>query len=226
MKEGYVRYESKGQVAKAFFVGPKHTEASVLVVHEVWGFSLHIHDVCRLIGAMGFTALAPILYWRDGRLSDPNKIRKAMKAVWALSLNDRFDRSKLELTMKEKHASEESRRLLGTLYDRAFRAQMLNDVLSLAGSVAGGGTRVGAVGFSMGGGLVFRLAAQFKELRACVAFSAEPPDSQTIRRIRAPILTFYGTEDSFMTVGVPTFVENALMHGKDLSLKTYPLAGH
>src|SRR2546428_697228 len=137
MKEGYVSYESKGQVAKAFFVRPEETEASVLVVHEVWGFSQQIQEVCRRIGATGFTALAPILYWRDSKLSDPNKIRKAMKAVWDLSLNDRFDRSKLELTMIEKRSSEESRSLLGTLYDRAFRAQMLNDVLSLARSVAG-----------------------------------------------------------------------------------------
>ena len=225
MKEGYVSYESNGQVAKAFCVRPREPGASVVVVHEVWGFSQHIQDVCRGIGALGFTAVAPLLYWRDSVLFESNKIRSAMKAVWDLSLPERYDRPKLELTMREKHVPEESGRLLRTLYDGAFRERMLNDVLSLATSVAGDG-KVGAVGFSMGGGLVFRLAARSRQLRACVAFSSEPPDDKTIRRIRSPILMFYGSEDSFMTRGLPVFVENALKHGRDFTIKSYASAGH
>ena len=226
MKEGYVSYESNGQVGKAFCVRPKEPEASVVVVHEVWGFSQHIQDVCRSIGALGFTALAPLLYWRDSVLFESNKIRSAMKVVWDLSLPERYDRQKLELTLREKHASEESGRLLRTLYDGAFRERMLSDVLCLAASVAGEGRRVGAVGFSMGGGLVLRLAARSRQLRVCVAFSSEPPDDQTVRRIRSPILMFYGSEDSFMTRGLPLFVENALKHGRDFTIRSYASAGH
>ncbi len=226
MKEGYVTYQSNGQVAKAFYVRPRESRASVVVVHEVWGFGPYIQDICRRIGALGFRALAPLLYWRDSPLFDPNTIRRAMKVVWDLPLTERFDKRKLESTMREKKASEEVGRLLRTLYDGAFRSRMLDDVLSLSVSVAGDGRSVGAVGFSMGGGLVFRLAAQFRQLRACVAFSAEPPDVQTVRRIKSPILMFYGSEDLFMTRDVPIFVKNAITHGKDLALKTYPSAGH
>lgn len=226
MNEGFASYQSNGQVAKAFCVRPGGPRASVVVVHEVWGFGQHIQDVCRRIGSLGFTALAPLLYWRDSALFGPSTIRSAMNIVWDLSLPERYDRPKLESTLREKKASEEDGRLLRTLYDGAFRSRMLDDILSIAASVGGDGRRVGAIGFSMGGGLVFRLAAQFRQLRACVAFSAEPPTVQTIRRIRSPILMFYGSDDLFMTRGVPNFVNNAITHGTDLAIKTYPSAGH
>jgi carboxymethylenebutenolidase len=213
--------------ARAFRVTPDKPRGVVLVVHEVWGFNSYIQDICRRVASLEYSALAPLLYWSDeGTLFEPETIQQAMRVVWDLSLPERYDRSKLLAAIKEGSASEETARLLNTLYDRDFRAKMLHDMESITESATSEGLPAGAIGFSMGGGLALWLAARSKRLRACIVFSAEPPETETIAIISSPILAFYGSDDSFMTRDVPRFVRDVLETRKELTLKTYPSAGH
>ena len=58
--------------------------ATVLVVQEVFGVHEHIKDVCRRLAKLGYLAVAPELYARQGdvsKLSDINEIQKIVSKV-------------------------------------------------------------------------------------------------------------------------------------------------
>ena len=58
--------------------------AAVLVVQEIFGVHEHIKDVCRRLAKLGYLAVAPELYARQGdvsKLSDINEIRKVVSKV-------------------------------------------------------------------------------------------------------------------------------------------------
>ena len=58
--------------------------ATILVVQEIFGVHEHIKDVCRRLAKLGYLAVAPELYARQGdvsKLSDINEIRKVVSKV-------------------------------------------------------------------------------------------------------------------------------------------------
>jgi carboxymethylenebutenolidase len=225
-----MEYPAKGGQAVAYFSNPEGGRplGQVIVIHEVWGFTRFISDACNRISRQGFRAVAPILYWRDKGLFSAETIRQVMKVVWDLSLEERFQRARLEAALKKGRASNEAASMLRILYDRRFRSQLVRDLKSLAGSLRKEypDLRVGAVGFSMGGKLALQLAGSYPELAACVTYSAEPVLGLTVGKIRSPVLLLYGSEDRFMLRGLPAFVKEAAAKGKELELKMYPSAGH
>jgi carboxymethylenebutenolidase len=230
MEDGFVEYLTKGERAKAFFSNPKlgSPVGQAIVIHEVWGFTEFIRDVCERLSQQGFCAAAPVLYWRDEELFSPDRIREGMKAVWGLTLEERYHRTRLDDALRKRRASKETASMLRTMYDRRFRARLLGDLRSLASALMKDrpDLRVGAIGFSLGGKLAIQLAGSFPQLAACVAFSAAPVLGATLGKVRSPILLLYGSEDRFMMRDVPAFVKQAVEKGKELELKVYRTAGH
>ena len=53
----------------------------VLVVHEIFGVHEHIKDVCRRFAKLGYLAVAPDLYARQGRVDDKPNIQDIIKVV-------------------------------------------------------------------------------------------------------------------------------------------------
>ena len=39
---------------------------TILVVHEIFGVHEHIKDICRRLAKLGYFAVAPLLYSREG----------------------------------------------------------------------------------------------------------------------------------------------------------------
>lgn len=230
MQDGFVEYLAKGETAKAYCLNPKVSPplGQVIVVHEVWGFAKHIKDMCGRLSREGFRAVAPILYWRDSVRFSPENIREGMRLVWDLSLEERYRPARLEAALNEGRASSETAAMLRILYEKQFRTTLKLDIVSLARSLREEypRQRIGAIGFSMGGKLAMQLAADFPGLAACVAYSAEPVDGVTLGKIASPMMLLYGGEDKFMMRDLPAFVNDADKKGKDVSLKTYPSAGH
>ncbi len=226
MDSGTLKFRAEDGTAEAVFADPGGSAPPVIVLHEVWGMTPFIESVCEELADQGFAAFAPLLFWRDGDLFSRENIRKAMSVVWDLPLGERYDRRNLEVAFERARASRGVRRLLGTLYDRSYRSLLAGDVAALARSVSGHRRKLGVLGYSMGGGLALGLAAERSGVGACVTFSAEPPRSAELAKVRAPILSFYGSDDSFMAARVPEFVADALRLGKALTLSVYPSAGH
>lgn len=64
------------------------------------------------------------------------------------------------------------------------------------------GDKVGIVGFCMGGGLVLQTALQEDDLSSGVVFYGSPLSAAEAQQVKAPILTFIGTEDGIPVSGV------------------------
>ncbi len=225
-----MEYVSNGKRAEAYCSNPKGGSScgQVVVIHEVWGFTGFIRNLCGQLSRQGFQAVAPVLYWRDKELFSPARVREGMNAVWHLDLEERYQLKRLEAAMKKGHVSGETESMLRTLYDKRFRRTLLLDLFSLVRHLRkeSSGTGMAALGFSMGGKFAMQLAAGFHDLAACVVYSAEPVRGATLRRVLAPMLLLYGGKDRFMLADVPAFVRESIARGKELELKIYRSAGH
>ncbi len=55
--------------------------SSVLVVHEIFGVHEHIKDICRRLAKLGYFAVAPLLYSREGDVSSLSDVQVILKVV-------------------------------------------------------------------------------------------------------------------------------------------------
>src|SRR5262245_18417535 len=64
-----------GKRMKGYWAAPegKRNLPTLLVCHEIFGVHEHIRDVCRRFAKLGFLAVAPDLYHRQG---DPTQIKE------------------------------------------------------------------------------------------------------------------------------------------------------
>lgn len=90
-----------------------------------------------------------------------------------------------------------------------------------------GATRVGVVGFCMGGALTIIAAIQ-PGVDAYVAFYGFPPaGAAPLDKIAAPGLIFFGEQEQFFSVpDAKTFAENQRKRGREAEVIVYPGAGH
>ncbi len=225
LKQGYLQFQSGKERVPAFFVTPAQATASVVIFHEVWGLGPHVREVCKRISKLGFTTIAPNLYWREKKLV-LEKIRAAMEGVWDLSLAERRDVDKVREALTKKGLSQEIFEVATTLYDQHFRDRMLDDAVACVKFARQRTPKVATVGFSMGGGLSARVAARFSHLASCVIFYGEPPEAQQVEKIQAPILAIQAEHDDITNSKIPSFVNSVLASGKDLTLKVYPGTTH
>jgi carboxymethylenebutenolidase len=151
----------------------------VLVVQEIFGVHEHIKDVCRRFAKLGYLAIAPELYARQGDVSKIEDFQKIIKDVVS-KVPDAQVMSDLDATVAWAKKSEKG------------------DVSKLA-----------ITGFCWGGRIVWLYAAHSAKLKAGVAWygrlvgAADPlhPKHPTdiAANLKAPVLGLYGGADS----GIP-----------------------
>jgi carboxymethylenebutenolidase len=85
-------------------------------------------------------------------------------------------------------------------------------------------TKIGAIGWNMGGWYALQLAIHQPDLAACVVNdSALPTDGADIARIRAPVLGNFGANDRGIPASALVAFENAIRaSGDSADLKAYP----
>src|SRR3984885_4532624 len=89
-------------------------------------------------------------------------------------------------------------------------------------------TKIGSIGWCMGGGLSLQLAIHEPRLAACVVnYGALPTDNADIQKITAPLLGNFGAEDRGITPdNVRAFEKAMKADGKSIDVKIYDGAGH
>jgi carboxymethylenebutenolidase len=89
-------------------------------------------------------------------------------------------------------------------------------------------SRIGSVGWCMGGGYSARTAVVEPRLAACaIYYGALPTEASSIEKIHAPILGNFGEADRGITVeSVREFEKAAAAMKKSVDIKEYPGAGH
>jgi carboxymethylenebutenolidase len=83
-----------------------------------------------------------------------------------------------------------------------------------------------SIGFSTGGDLSFRLAAEVPDLNAAVVFYGMPPDASTMDKIQAPVLAFYAEEDAPVTSTAEPTAAAMKRLGKSFESHIEPHATH
>jgi carboxymethylenebutenolidase len=172
---------------------------TVLVVHEVFGVHEHIKDICRRFAKLGYYAIAPELFARQGDAAAEPDIGKLFATI-----------------VNKKDDSEVISDLDATL---AFAKS--------TGSADVG--RAAVVGFCWGGRQVWLYAAHNPGLKAAVAWYGPISfaSSVVVADLKAPLLGLYGGKDLNIPLSQIQDMKAMLAAaGGGSKIIVYPDAGH
>ena len=180
---------------------------TVLVVHEIFGVHEHIRDICRRLAKIGYFAVAPLLYSREGDVASMSDVQQIIAKVVA-KVPDQQVASDLDAAVSWAKST-----------GRADTAKL------------------GITGFCWGGRQVWLYAAHNPSLKAGVAWYGplQSPASDLrpknpidlVNQIDAPVLGLYGGKDVGIPVAQIEQMRAALKAaGKPSEIVIYPGAGH
>jgi carboxymethylenebutenolidase len=179
----------------------------VLVVEEIFGVHEHIRDVCRRFAKLGYLAIAPELFARQG---DPTTISDVQEII---------------------------SRVVSQVPDAQVMADLDATVTWAGKTGGGNVAKLGITGFCWGGRIVWLYAAHSAKLKAGVAWYGRlvgPTDPLHPRNaidvaaeLRAPVLGLYGVADTGIPLEHVEQMRKALAAAKSRSeIVLYPDAPH
>ena len=155
--------------------------ATIVVIQEIFGVHEHIKDICRRLAKLGYFAVAPALYARQG---DPAKLA---------------DVSQILSTIVSK------------VPDAEVAADIDATIAWAHGQKAADTARLGVTGFCWGGRQTWLYAVHDPGLKAAVAWYgplAGTPDAlrpktvlTAVKALKVPVLGLYGAADQGIPVG-------------------------
>ena len=180
---------------------------TVLVVHEIFGVHEHIKDICRRLAKLGYFAVAPLLYSREGDVARMSDVKQIISQVVS-KVPDKQVASDLDATVAWAKSTGKA------------------DT-----------TKLGITGFCWGGRQVWLYAAHNPSIKAGVAWYGPlqmPPSDlrpinplDLVNQINAPILGLYGGKDMGIPAAQIEQMRAALKAaGKPSDIVIYPDAGH
>jgi carboxymethylenebutenolidase len=179
----------------------------VLVVQEIFGVHEHIKDICRRFAKLGYLAVAPELYARQGDVSTITEIQQIFAKV------------------------------VSKVPDKQVMSDLDAAVAWAKGTGKGDVAKLGITGYCWGGRIVWLYAAHNPDLKAGVAWYGRlvgqadelhpkhPIDVASA--INAPILGLYGETDTGIPVATVDRMRAALKDaGKTAEIIVYPETPH
>ena len=179
----------------------------ILVVQEIFGVHEHIKDLCRRLGKLGYFAVAPELYARQGDVSKLTNIKEIITKVVS-KVPDAQVMSDLDATVAWAKKT-----------DKADTAKL------------------GITGFCWGGRIVWLYAAHNPNLKAGVAWygrlvgdadKLHPKNPiDLVGSLKAPVLGLYGAADAGIPVDTVEKMRKALKEEKkEAEIVVYPDTPH
>jgi len=183
---------------------------TILVVQEIFGVHAHIADLCRRFAKLGYYAIAPELYFRQG---DPKSI------------------SDVQALLREIVAKVPDEQVMGDLDATVDFAK---------GEGKADTAKLGITGFCWGGRIVWLYAAHSAGLKAGVAWYGRVVGDSTAltpkhpvdiaKDLKAPVLGLYGGADTGIPNDTVDRMRAALKAGSPAAQKsqidTYPDTPH
>jgi carboxymethylenebutenolidase len=180
---------------------------TVLVVQEIFGVHEHIKDVCRRLAKLGYVAVAPELYARQGDVSSMSDVQEIVSRVVSKVADDQV--------MKDLDAT----------------------VAWVEKSGGGDTRKLGITGFCWGGRVVWLYAAHNPRLKAGVAWygrlegntdDLHPKNPIDVAAsLHAPVLGLYGGADQGIPLDSVERMRKALAAAhKTSEIVIYPDAPH
>ncbi len=123
---------------------------------------------------------------------------------------------------------DEAGKLMMSLKMEQAAKDMSGAVDYLGGLDAASGSKVGSVGFCLGGGLSLYLASMRPAIGACVIYYGVLPSAQPdLRNVQAPVLGHYAENDQFASPAAARDLEGKLRAaGKQVEFHIYPGTEH
>jgi carboxymethylenebutenolidase len=180
---------------------------TVLVIEEIFGVHEYIKDICRRLAKLGYLAVAPELYARQGDLTTMTDVQQIIRDVISKA-PDRQIMSDLDATARWAVASSK-----------------------------GDGARLGVTGYCRGGRNTWLYAAHNRDLKAAVAWYGPLGGNKTeiqpqtpadvVGQLNCPVLGLYGAADTGIPVAdVERQREAARAAGKTVDIVIYPDTPH
>ncbi len=209
---------------------------AIIVIQEAWGVDPHIEDVTRRFAQAGYVACAPDLVARNGVRPEPltrERVAEFLAFFNTLPPNVWMDPDKraphLAALPEDARAriDETQAAIFANVQNDSYLEPILAASEFLRTSYAPSrGSRVGTIGFCMGGRLSARAACADPKLAAAiVCYGASPPE-ELVEKIRCPVLGLYGKNDARVNATVPAFQDAAKKHAKSLETFFFEGAGH
>lgn len=121
---------------------------------------------------------------------------------------------------------DEGRKLIGELEPERITADLDATYGYLNSLPAVRNGDIGTIGFCWGGGQSFRYATDNPNLKATVVCYGPPPDTASLRRIKAPVLGIYGENDARINASLPDVNAAMSKYGKTFTQEVFPGTGH
>jgi carboxymethylenebutenolidase len=180
---------------------------TILVVQEIFGVHEHIKDLCRRLAKLGYLAIAPELYARQGDVSKMADIREVISKVVS-KVPDAQVMSDLDATA-------------------AWAAK----------SGTGDAAKLGITGFCWGGRVVWLYSAHNPKLKAGVAWYGRLKSDvdelhpkhpiDVVSSLKAPVLGLYAGKDGGIPLDLVDAMKKALKEANGPSeIAVYPDAEH
>ena len=173
---------------------------AVIVIQEIFGVNAPLRAACDMVADMGFTAVAPDLFWRLGDGIDLDSQNQSSFQE-ALALLNRFDQSAGIADLKA--------------------------AVAFARSLPGTNGKVGTIGFCLGGRLAMMMA-QHSDADINVSYYGVGLDTLLDRldAIHAPLLLHVAGEDGFFPPAGRAALLNAVAGHPNIQAWNYPGADH
>jgi carboxymethylenebutenolidase len=179
----------------------------VIVVQEIFGVHEHIKDICRRLAKLGYMAIAPEMYARQGDVSKIENIQEIISKV------------------------------VSKVPDAQVISDLDATVAYAKSTGKGDTSRLGITGFCWGGRIVWLYAAHNPNLKAGVAWygrlKTEPDELHPknpidlVGELKAPVLGLYGGADQGIPVATVEQMLQALKAaGKPAEIVVYPDTPH
>lgn len=187
-----------------------------MVVHPVSGVSSDIEELVAGFAADGYLTLAPDLYTHDPEFPQ-HSTENIYEAAHLGNQADReahlagFDEPRRNAILAAENWMRTRSRDPIDLVEAAFHYLHGRDDVS----------RVGSIGFCMGGRLTGTLAGRGVDLAAGVVFYGGSPKADVVANIRCPMDGHYGVTDRRITGGVYDFALAMNAAGKHFSYSVY-----
>ena len=180
---------------------------TILVVQEIFGVHEHIKDLCRRLAKLGYLAVAPELYARQGDVSKETDIQKIIAAV------------------------------VSKVPDAQVMSDLDSTVAWAKKSGKGDTNKLGVTGFCWGGRIVWLYSTHNPNLKAGVAWYGRlvgMPDElhpkhplELATQLKSPVLGLYGGADMGIPNDTVEKMQAALKEAKQPSqIVLYPDTPH
>lgn len=195
-----VKLEGSEHPIRTWVVYPERKDKApvVVVIHEIFGLSDWIRAVADQLAAEGLIAVAPDLISGMGPGGGGTD-----------SLKSRDDVVQLIRGLTPEEATKR-----------------LDAVRAYAIKLPAANGKSATVGFCWGGSRSFAYAATQPNLNAAVVYYGSAPDSQSLARIKAPVLGLYGGDDARVNATIAPAAAEMKKLGKIYETEIYEGAGH